>query len=70
MLLTRENVVYHNRTNPKSRSTLTVIPTRTYPMPHVRPRPVNAASQAGGLLITETIRTVGLDQTLGEALAP
>lgn len=45
-------------------------PTRTYPMPHVGPGPVNAVSQAGGFLITETIRTVGLGVALSETMAP
>lgn len=44
--------------------------TRTYPKPHIQSGLVNAVSQAGGLLITEIIRTLGLDKALGDAMTP
>lgn len=34
------------------------------------PRPVSAVGQAGGVLLTETVRATGLDRALSEALAP
>ncbi|QYN34042.1 transposase [Pseudonocardia sp. DSM 110487] len=40
-----------------------------YPCPGVGTAGWNVVSQAGGLLLTEAIRTVGLDKQLSEALA-
>jgi hypothetical protein len=40
-----------------------------YPCPGVDPAGSNVVSQAGGLLLVETIRTVGLDRELSAALA-
>ena len=41
-----------------------------YPRPVVDTAASNLASQGGAVLLTETARTVGLDQALSEALAP
>lgn len=41
-----------------------------YPCPVVDTAASNVVSQAGAVLLTETIRTVGLDQALAETLAP
>ncbi len=41
-----------------------------YPCPVVDTAASNVVSQAGAVLLTETARTVGLDQALSSALAP
>ena len=41
-----------------------------YPCPDVDTAGSMVVSQAGGVLLTETVRTVGLDQALSAALAP
>ena len=43
--------------------------TRLYPRLHVDHAKVGAVSQAGGVLLTETIRVSGIDQALSGALA-
>ena len=43
--------------------------TGSYPRVHVDTAKVSAVGQAGGVLLTETIRAAGLDQGLSEALA-
>ena len=43
--------------------------TGSYPRVHVDTAKVSAVGQAGGVLLTETIRAAGLDQGLAEALA-
>ena len=45
-------------------------PTRTYPRLHIDTAPSNALGHAGGLLLTETVHTSGLDHHLKTALAP
>jgi hypothetical protein len=44
--------------------------TGLYPCPAVDTAGSKVVSQAGGLLLTETLRAVGLDRALSEALAP
>ncbi len=44
--------------------------TGAYPRVHVDTAPVSAVGQAGGVLLTETVRASGLDRALSEALAP
>jgi len=41
-----------------------------YPCPVVDTAGSTVVSQAGGLLLTETVRAVGLDRALAAALAP
>lgn len=41
-----------------------------YPRPHVDVAPVPAVGQAGGVLLTETVRATGLAAELSRALAP
>ena len=43
--------------------------TGLYPRVHVDTAKVTAVAQAGGVLLTETIRAAGLDRGLSEALA-
>ena len=43
--------------------------TGSYPRVHVDTTKVTAVGQAGGILLTETIRAAGLDRALSEALA-
>jgi hypothetical protein len=51
------------------RSTFEVKTTGLYPRVHVDTAKVTAVAQAGGVLLTETIRAAGLDRGLSEALA-
>ena len=44
--------------------------TGLYPRMHVDVAPSAAVGQAGGVLLTETVRSTGLDQALSAALAP
>ncbi|WP_333489907.1 IS1380 family transposase [Brachybacterium paraconglomeratum] len=44
--------------------------TGLYPRPHVDVAPVSAVGQAGGMLLTETVRATGLVAELSRALAP
>lgn len=44
--------------------------TGLYPRLHVEAAPVSAVGDAGGVLVTETIRATGLDHALSRALAP
>ena len=43
--------------------------TGSYPRVHVDTAKVTAVGQAGGILLTETIRAAGLDRALSEALS-
>ena len=43
---------------------------RLYPPIRLDARAASAVSQAGGVLLVETIRAAGLDEGLGQALAP
>lgn len=49
--------------------TFEVNSTGLYPRVHVDTAKVTAVAQAGGVLLTETIRAAGLDRGLSEALA-
>lgn len=44
--------------------------TGLYPRPRVDVAPVPAVGQAGGILLTETLRATGLTAELSRALAP
>jgi Transposase DDE domain group 1 len=46
-----------------------VLSTVVYPRVHVATSKTGAVGQAGGLLLTKTIRATGLDQGLGEGLS-
>src|SRR5699024_348162 len=52
------------------RSTFRVDTTGLYPRVQVDVASVSAVGQAGGALLTETVRATGLDQALSTALAP
>lgn len=41
-----------------------------YPLVNVETGRVNALAHGGGMLLTETVRTCGLDVLLSQALAP
>src|SRR5690625_7107338 len=51
-------------------STLRVNTTGLYPRVQVDVAPVSGVGQAGGVLLTETVRATGLDQALSAASAP
>jgi len=67
--LTWDDVTCQENTATKKRSTFEVKSTGFYPRVHVDTAKVTAVGQAGGILLTETIRAAGLDRALSEALA-
>ena len=69
VLLAWENVTYYRTRFLKLRSTLEVKTTGLYPRVHIDAAPVAAVGQAGGVLLTETIRAAGLDRALSQALS-
>jgi len=54
----------------KTRSTFEVKTTGLFPRVHIDTAKVCAVGQAGGVLLTETIRAAGLDRAVSEALSP
>src|SRR5665811_1879218 len=56
-------------TDPKSRSTLRVKITGSYPRVRVDTSATAAVGQAGGVLLTRTVTATGLDRSLSVALA-
>lgn len=70
MPLTWENRACLESFSSARRSNFEVESTGAYPRIHVDAASVSAVGQAGGVLLTETVRATGLDRALSEALAP
>ena len=62
--LTWDDVTCQENTATKKRSTFEVKSTGSYPRVLVDTAKVIAVGQAGGILLTETIRAAGLDRAL------
>ena len=69
MPLTWDDVTGESKHIQQARRTFEVKSTGFYPRAHVDTAKVAAVGQAGGVLLTETIRAAGLDRALSEALA-